>query len=147
VDWLSLAAADLWVAGGMPASSFGVITCLSYLLAYTPLRSARCGRQFVGAISWRSAANDRMAAATGSLGSRRGVLFAILFLCTIRTLHNRMEYRDDYSRAGILMLPVVDKDGTRTFRQIILTSIGLIGIGLLPRFSVGRRALFLRRAW
>ena len=41
-------------------------------------------------------------------------------------------YRDDYSRAGIMMLPVVDRDGSRTFRQIILTAIGLIGIGLLP---------------
>jgi len=27
-------------------------------------------------------------------------------------------YREDYARAGILMLPVVDREGTRTFRQI-----------------------------
>jgi protoheme IX farnesyltransferase len=41
-------------------------------------------------------------------------------------------YREDYARAGILMLPVVDKDGTRTFRQIILYSAGLVGVSLLP---------------
>ena len=41
-------------------------------------------------------------------------------------------YREDYARAGILMLPVVDKTGTRTFRQIIVTAIVLVGVSLLP---------------
>ena len=36
------------------------------------------------------------------------------------------------ARAGILMLPVVDKDGTRTFRQIILYAASLIAVSLLP---------------
>ncbi len=31
-----------------------------------------------------------------------------------------------------LMLPVVDSEGTRTFRQIILTAIALVGVSLLP---------------
>ncbi|MGC2387940.1 MAG: hypothetical protein WA621_00970, partial [Candidatus Acidiferrum sp.] len=41
-------------------------------------------------------------------------------------------YREDYARAGILMLPVVDREGKRTFRQIILMSIALVGVSLLP---------------
>ena len=36
-------------------------------------------------------------------------------------------YREDYARAGILMLPVVDPEGKRTFRQIILTAFGIGG--------------------
>jgi protoheme IX farnesyltransferase len=41
-------------------------------------------------------------------------------------------YREDYARAGILMLPVVDPEGKRTFRQIILTAASLVGVALLP---------------
>jgi protoheme IX farnesyltransferase len=41
-------------------------------------------------------------------------------------------YREDYARAGILMLPVVDREGSRTFRQIILAAAALVGVSLLP---------------
>ena len=41
-------------------------------------------------------------------------------------------YREDYARAGIQMLPVVDRDGTRTFRQIIITAGMLVGVSVLP---------------
>src|SRR5207302_4811085 len=41
-------------------------------------------------------------------------------------------YREDYARAGILMLPVVDREGTSTFRQIILYATALVGVSLLP---------------
>src|SRR5262249_13592636 len=41
-------------------------------------------------------------------------------------------YREDYARAGIMMLPVVDRDGRRTFRQIILYAAALVGVSLLP---------------
>ena len=41
-------------------------------------------------------------------------------------------YREDYARAGILMLPVVDREGTRTFRQIIGYAAALVAVSLLP---------------
>src|SRR5260370_34517663 len=41
-------------------------------------------------------------------------------------------YREDYARAGIMMVPVVDREGTRTFRQIILYAAALVGVSLLP---------------
>jgi heme o synthase len=41
-------------------------------------------------------------------------------------------YREDYARAGIKMLPTVDPQGTRTFRQIIGTAILLLPVSLLP---------------
>ena len=43
-------------------------------------------------------------------------------------------YRDDYSRAGIKMLPVVEPDGQSTARQILFYSALLIPISLLPRW-------------
>jgi len=126
-------AADLWIAGGSLASILGVVTCVSYLLAYTPLKKRTVWATFVGAFPGAVPPMIGWAAATGSLDRGAWALFAILFLWQFPHFHAiAWMYRDDYSRAGILMLPVVDKDGTRTFRQIILTSIGLIGIGLLP---------------
>ena len=126
-------AADLWVAGGALASFLGVATCVSYLLAYTPLKKRTVWATFVGAFPGAVPPMIGWAAATGSLDRGAWALFAILFLWQFPHFHAiAWMYRDDYSRAGILMLPVVDRDGTRTFRQIILAAIGLIGIGLLP---------------
>jgi len=126
-------AADLWLAGGALASILGIATCLSYLLAYTPLKKRTVWATFVGAFPGAVPPMIGWAAATGSLDRGAWALFAILFLWQFPHFHAiAWMYRDDYSRAGILMLPVVDRDGTRTFRQIILTAIGLIGIGLLP---------------
>ena len=43
-------------------------------------------------------------------------------------------YREDYSRAGIQMLPVVEPDGESTARQILIYSVLLIPISLLPKW-------------
>jgi protoheme IX farnesyltransferase len=72
-------------------------------------------------------------AATGTLDLGAWLLFGILFLWQFPHFYAiAWMYREDYARAGILMLPVVDREGTRTFRQIILTSIALVAVSLLP---------------
>jgi protoheme IX farnesyltransferase len=43
-------------------------------------------------------------------------------------------YRDDYARAGIRMLPVIEPSGESTARRILLFSLLLIPISLLPKF-------------
>jgi protoheme IX farnesyltransferase len=43
-------------------------------------------------------------------------------------------YREDYGRAGIQMLPVVEPDGESTVRQMLLFSLLLIPVSLLPAF-------------
>ena len=126
-------AADLWISSGLLASALGVITCLSYLLAYTPLKKRTVWATFVGAFPGAVPPMIGWAAASGSLDRGAWLLFGILFLWQFPHFHAiAWMYREDYSRAGILMLPVVDQDGSRTFRQIILTAIALIGISLLP---------------
>ncbi len=126
-------AVDLWVSSGWLASALGVITCLSYLLAYTPLKKRTVWATFVGAFPGAVPPMIGWAAATGALDRGAWLLFGILFLWQFPHFHAiAWMYREDYSRAGILMLPVVDRDGKRTFRQIVLTAIGLIGLSLLP---------------
>jgi protoheme IX farnesyltransferase len=41
-------------------------------------------------------------------------------------------YRDDYARAGIRMLPVVEPDGATTARQMLLYAIGLLLFSMVP---------------
>jgi len=72
-------------------------------------------------------------AASGRLDKGAWLLFLILFLWQFPHFHAiSWMYREDYARAGIRMLPVVDRDGTRTFRQIIVTAGMLVGVSVLP---------------
>jgi protoheme IX farnesyltransferase len=131
---LSVAGAlDLYFAAGMLAAGLGVATCLSYLLAYTPLKKRTVWATFVGAFPGAIPPMIGWVAATGSLDRGAWLLFAILFLWQFPHFYAiAWMYREDYARAGILMLPVVDREGTRTFRQIILYAAGLVGVSLLP---------------
>src|SRR5262249_61051727 len=122
----------LFVAAGVLAAVLGVATCLSYLLGYTPLKKRTVWATFVGAFPGAVPPMIGWAASSGSLDRGAWLLFAILFLWQFPHFHAiAWMYREDYARAGILMLPVVDKEGTRTFRQIVLTAIALVGVSLL----------------
>jgi protoheme IX farnesyltransferase len=126
-------AIDLYFTAGFLASALGVLTCLSYLLAYTPLKKRTVWATTVGAFPGAIPPMIGWVAATGTLDRGAWLLFAILFLWQFPHFYAiAWMYREDYARAGILMLPVVDREGTRTFRQIILASIALVGVSLLP---------------
>jgi protoheme IX farnesyltransferase len=129
-------AAYLFVTSGALASGLGVVTCLSYLLAYTPLKKKTVWATFVGAFPGAVPPMIGWAAATGSLDRGAWLLFAILFFWQFPHFHAiAWMYREDYARAGILMLPVVDREGSRTFRQIIFASVALVGVSLLPAIA------------
>ncbi len=126
-------AADLFYTGGYLACLLGVATSVSYLLAYTPLKKRTIWATFIGAIPGAIPPMIGWAASARSLGAGAWLLFAILFFWQFPHFHAiSWMYREDYARAGIQMLPVVDKDGTRTFRQIILYAASLVAVSLLP---------------
>jgi protoheme IX farnesyltransferase len=126
-------AADLWLVGGWMSSLLGAVTCLSYLLAYTPLKKRTVWATFVGAFPGAIPPMIGWAAASGRLDKGAWLLFLILFFWQFPHFHAiSWMYREDYARAGIQMLPVVDRDGTRTFRQIIITAGMLVGVSVLP---------------
>jgi heme o synthase len=131
---LSVAGAvDLYFTAGTLASALGILTSLSYLLAYTPLKKRTVWATAVGAFPGAIPPMIGWVAATGTLDRGAWLLFAILFLWQFPHFYAiAWMYREDYARAGILMLPVVDREGTRTFRQIILTAVALVGVSLLP---------------
>jgi protoheme IX farnesyltransferase len=113
-----------------------VVTALitvSYLLFYTPmkLRSSLC--VLVGAVPGALPPVIGWVAATGSLDVGAWVLFAIMFLWQVpHTLAVARLYRNDYARAGIQFLPVIDLDGASTNRQIIFHTAALLAVSLLP---------------
>jgi len=126
-------AVDLYFTAGYVAGLLGVFTSISYLLAYTPLKKRTVWATFIGAIPGAIPPMIGWTAATGKLDTGAWLLFAILFVWQFPHFHAiSWMYREDYARAGILMLPVVDKDGSRTFRQIILYSASLVAVSLLP---------------
>ncbi len=131
---LSVAGAiDLYFTAGILACVLGILTSLSYLLAYTPLKKRTVWATAVGAFPGAIPPMIGWVAATGTLDRGAWLLFAILFFWQFPHFYAiAWMYREDYARAGIQMLPVVDREGTRTFRQIILTAIALVGVSLLP---------------
>ena len=126
-------AVDLYLTAGALASGLGILTCLSYLFAYTPLKKRTVWATFVGAFPGAVPPMIGWVAATGSLDRGAWLLFGILFLWQFPHFYAiSWMYREDYARAGILMLPVVDREGKRTFRQIVLYAAALVGVSLLP---------------
>jgi protoheme IX farnesyltransferase len=134
---LSLAGAlYLYFAAGVLPAALGSATCLAYLLAYTPLKKRTVWATFVGAFPGAIPPMIGWVAASGRLDPGAWLLFAILFFWQFPHFHAiAWMYREDYARAGILMLPVVDRDGSRTFRQIQVTALVLVGVSLLPAIA------------
>jgi protoheme IX farnesyltransferase len=126
----------LYFASGALAAALGVATCLGYLLAYTPLKKRTVWATFIGAFPGAVPPMIGWVAASGRLDLGAWLLFAILFFWQFPHFHAiAWMYREDYARAGILMLPVVDREGSRTFRQILATAVALIGVSLLPAIA------------
>jgi len=131
---LSLAgAAELALGANVLASLLGVTTLAAYLFVYTPMKSRTHLSTVVGALPGAMPPLMGYAAASGVLNREAWTLFFILFIWQFpHFLAIAWMYRDDYARAGIRMLPVVEPDGQSTSRQIILYATTLIPISLLP---------------
>ena len=111
----------------------GLTVIAGYLFLYTPLKTRTSLSTAVGAFPGAMPPLIGWAAARGELDVAAWVLFAILFLWQFpHFLAIAWMYREDYGRAGIRMLPVVEPDGRVTGQQIILYSLMLIPVSLLP---------------
>jgi heme o synthase len=105
----------------------------SYLLLYTPMKRKSSLCILAGAVPGALPPVIGWVAARGRLDIDAWVLFAILFLWQVpHTLAIAWLYRDDYARAGIQFLPVIDPDGSSTNRQILSHCAALLAVSLLP---------------
>src|ERR1044072_8802850 len=102
----------------------GLTVIAGYLFGYTPLKTRSSLSTVVGAFPGAVPPLIGWTAATGALSFEGWVLFASLFLWQFpHFLAIAWMYREDYSRAGILMLPVVEPDGRVTAQQIVVYTI------------------------
>ena len=126
----------------------GLTVIAGYLFAYTPLKTRTSLSTFVGAFPGAVPPLIGWASARGTIGVEAWVLFAILFLWQFpHFLAIAWMYREDYARAGILMLPVVEPDGRVTGQQIVLYTVMLLPVSLLPTFlGTAGKIYFCRRA-
>lgn len=120
------------VAGSL-ACFLAAFTSLSYLCVYTPLKKRTSLATAVGAIPGAMPPLIGWVAARGTLSPEAWLLFAIMFFWQFpHFMAIAWMYREDYSRAGIKMLPTVDPTGDATFRQVMATAIVLLPVSLFP---------------
>jgi heme o synthase len=111
----------------------GIATFASYLFVYTPLKTRTTLSTVLGAFPGAMPPLIGWVAASGGITVEAWILFAILFLWQFpHFLAIAWMYRDDYARAGIKMLPVVEPDGRVTGQQIITYTLLLVPVSLLP---------------
>jgi protoheme IX farnesyltransferase len=106
---------------------------ISYLLFYTPLKQRSSLCMLVGAVPGALPPVIGWVATRDSLDVGAWVLFAIMFLWQVpHTLAIARLYREDYAKAGIMFLPVIEPEGSSSNRQIISHSAALLAVSLLP---------------
>jgi protoheme IX farnesyltransferase len=124
---------ELWLGVNLLAGSIGVFTLASYLFFYTPLKQRTWWSTTIGAIPGAMPPIIGYAAAAGAVTREAWVLGAILFLWQFPHFYSiAWMYKEDYARAGIRMLPVVEPDCRSTARQIVLFGLMLIPVSLIP---------------
>jgi len=111
----------------------GALTLASYVLVYTPLKRLTTWNTAVGAIPGALPPLMGWTAARGEVSGGGWALFAILFLWQLpHFLAIAWIYREDYARAGFVMLPVIDPTGARTGKQALSHTLGLLPVSLCP---------------
>lgn len=131
---LSLAGlVQLWFGVNTLSALVALLTLVSYVLCYTPLKVRTSLSTIVGAVPGALPAVLGWTAATGRWSLEAWVLFGIVFLWQMpHFLAIAWMYRDDYARAGIPLLPVVEPDGRSTGRQAVIYTAALVPVSLLP---------------
>ena len=120
-------------AAGMACALVTAAIAATYLLAYTPLKTRTSLCSLVGAVPGALPPVAGWAAVRGGVAPEAWVLFAIMYLWQIpHTLAIGRMYRDDYARAGIRVLAVVDGDGSSTAIQAVMNCLALLPVALLP---------------
>lgn len=127
----------LAVAVNLLTSVLGAVTSISYLFIYTPLKRVTWVNTLVGAIPGGLPPLMGWTAAQNELSGEGWALFAILAFWQIpHFMAIAWLYRDEYAKAGFVMLPNLDPDGSRTAQHSISNTIALLLASLCP-FAFG----------
>ena len=123
----------LALAVNLSTSLLGAFSLATYLFVYTPLKRVTWLNTLVGAVPGGLPPLMGWTAARGEVTAEGWALFAIqAFWQLPHFLAIAWMYRDEYAKAGFVMLPVVDPQGHRTGRQAVIHTLALLSASLCP---------------
>jgi len=132
----------LAAAVNLLASLLAVLTLLSYLLIYTPLKRKTPLCTLVGAFPGAAPPLIGWAAVSGTLSLEAWVLYGLVFLWQFpHFMAIAWMYREDYVRAGYLVLPYGERRNSLMQLQAVLPSFALIALSFAPML-LGKAGLF-----
>lgn len=113
--------------------SLALLTAFTYVAVYTPLKRVTSLATFIGAFPGAMGPMLGWTAARGRVEWPAVALFAILFVWQFpHFMAIAWMYRDDYAKAGIRMLPVVQPDGLSTVVEAVFYAVAMIPVSLAP---------------
>jgi protoheme IX farnesyltransferase len=113
--------------------SLALLTAFCYVAIYTPLKRITSLATFIGAFPGAMGPMLGWTAARGRIEWPAVALFAILFVWQFpHFMAIAWLYREDYARAGIRMLPVVQPDGWSTVVEAMFYAVLMIPVSLAP---------------
>ena len=111
------------------------ITWILYVMLYTPIKKLTWWNTPIGALSGAVLPMIGWAARTNEIGMEAWFLALVLFIWQHPHFYSiALIHKDDYQAGGHKMLPVVDKNGIRTYRQTTYYSVLLVPVSCLPYF-------------
>ena len=150
---------QLAVGATLEAALVALVTLVTYVVIYTPLKRRTPWATLVGAVPGALPPVIGWAAAQGAVTIEAWILFGIVFLWQLPHFYAlAWMYRADFRRAGLPLMAVIDHDGHRNARHAMLFAMALLPVSLGPsivgltgRFyaaaSIGIGVAFLILAW
>ncbi len=137
--------AALHLSGNYLSSLLGVLSLVVYVVIYTPLKKRTTVNTLIGAIPGALPPLIGWCGTGAPLFHPVGIsLFGILFAWQIpHFLAIAWMYREEYGKAGFLMLPVIDPEGHRTARATLTWSLLLLAVSLYPALWGAAGPLYL----
>lgn len=118
---------------GLPAALWAAATWVSYVWIYTPLKTRTSFNTCVGAVAGALPMMIGWSAAEAGYDVRAGSLFLLLFLWQFpHFMAIAWLYREQYGRAGMKMVPVVEPTGARAGIQAVWAALALIPVSVIP---------------
>ena len=132
----------LWFGLNFLTAVLGLLTLLSYIIVYTPLKQKTSTNTWLGGVTGALPPVMGWVAARGQLEWEVFPIFALLYFWQLPHFFAiAWMYRDDYKRGGFKMLSHYDKTGKRTAMQMLI-NCGMLYAASLAVFVVNQGSIF-----